>query len=67
MAVAVPHEAAIGEAMLQMFDPGAGEGIGVGVGLGVGVGAGVGLGDGAEATRVITKSTRVSPDTVGVF
>jgi hypothetical protein len=36
-AVALPHDAEIGAATVQMFDPGRGVGVGVGVGVGAGV------------------------------
>jgi len=41
IAVAVPHDAAIGEVTVQIFEPGVGVGLGVGVGVGVGLGVGV--------------------------
>jgi len=36
IAVAVPHEAAMGDVTVQMLEPGAGVGVGFGVGVGVG-------------------------------
>src|SRR2546430_16433517 len=38
IAVAVPHEAEMGNVTVQMLEPGVGVGLGVGVGVGVGVG-----------------------------
>ena len=70
-AVAVPHDAEIGDETEQMFEPGGGVGIGVGVGVGVGLGVGVGVGVGegvglgvGEDVRARTRSTLVSDDTL---
>jgi len=60
-AVAVPHEAEIGDDTVQMLELGGGVGIGVGDGVGVGLGVGDGVG---EAVRASTRSTVVSEDTL---